>query len=483
MYRRKTQGWVKHLDFIIIDCLCLNIAFFFAYALRHKQFDLYQNIYYRNMAMIMTVFAVLVAIFFNSFKNILKRGAYKEFVATLKHAAILEAFIMVYLFSSQLGDVYSRITLYLQFPIYLFSSYILRLLWKKFVIANMAKTGNKTLLIIAADRNVDAVVSKMTSNNYGMFTLVGAVVLDNNRIGEKICDVPVVADYDSASEYVCRQWVDEVLIVLPHKMEYPQELVEDLQQMGVTVHITVSHMPMPEGKKNHLEQLGDYMVLTSSMNYASFGQIFIKRIVDILGSIIGCVVTILLTLIIGPIIFIKSPGPIFFKQTRVGYNGKKFKMYKFRSMYMDAEERKKELMEQNRVKDNLMFKMDFDPRIIGNRIDKNGKPRRGIGDFIRRTSIDEWPQMFNVLKGDMSLVGTRPPTEDEWEKYRLHHRARLAVRPGITGLWQVSGRSSITDFEKVVKLDTQYINEWNIGLDMKIMLKTVGVVLKKDGSM
>ncbi|MBO5561173.1 MAG: sugar transferase, partial [Firmicutes bacterium] len=169
--------------------------------------------------------------------------------------------------------------------------------------------------------------------------------------------------------------------------------------------------------------------------------------------------------------YIASPGPIFFSQQRVGKNGKLFKIYKFRSMYMDAEERKKELMEQNKVKDGMMFKMDKDPRII-----------KGIGHVIRDLSIDEFPQFWNVLKGDMSLVGTRPPTLDEWEKYELHHRKRLAIKPGLTGMWQVSGRSNITDFEEIVKLDTQYIEEWSISLDIIIILKTILVVLKKEGS-
>lgn len=128
-------------------------------------------------------------------------------------------------------------------------------------------------------------------------------------------------------------------------------------------------------------------------------------------------------------------------------------------------------MEQNNIEDGLMFKMDNDPRII-----------KGIGDFIRKSSIDELPQFWNVLKGEMSLVGTRPPTLDEWEKYQFHHRKRIAIKPGITGLWQVSGRSNITNFEEIVKLDVSYIMNWSIFLDVKILLKTVWVVLKREGS-
>ena len=140
-------------------------------------------------------------------------------------------------------------------------------------------------------------------------------------------------------------------------------------------------------------------------------------------------------------------------------------------MYMDAEERKKELMARNKIADGLMFKMDDDPRII-----------KGIGHFIRDYSIDELPQFINVLRGEMSLVGTRPPTVEEYEKYDYHHKVRLAIKPGITGMWQVSGRSNITDFEEVVKLDASYITNWTLGLDFKILLKTVKVVLQRDGA-
>lgn len=146
-----------------------------------------------------------------------------------------------------------------------------------------------------------------------------------------------------------------------------------------------------------------------------------------------------------------------------------FRIYRFRSMVRDAEQRKESLLSPNKVRGN-MFKMDDDPRVIP-----------GIGHFIRRTSLDEFPQFYNVLKGDMSLVGTRPPTVDEYEAYSFAHKKRLAMKPGITGLWQISGRSDITDFEEVVKLDSQYIDEWNIEMDIKIILKTLLVVMERRG--
>ena len=240
---------------------------------------------------------------------------------------------------------------------------------------------------------------------------------------------------------------------------------------------------LPSGNKRIVERLGGYTVLTSTLNYVTPAQAVLKRGMDIAGGIVGCLITGIMFVILAPMIYISSPGPIFFSQVRVGKNGKRFRIYKFRSMYMDAEERKKELLKENRVKDGRMFKLEWDPRIIGSRRLKDGTIKKGIGNYIRDWSLDEFPQFFNVLKGDMSLVGTRPPTEDEWEKYELHHRARLAIKPGVTGMWQVSGRSNITDFEEVVKLDLTYIREWSMKLDLKILLKTVQVVLAQEGSM
>ena len=253
--------------------------------------------------------------------------------------------------------------------------------------------------------------------------------------------------------------------------------------MGITVHVRV-RVPAELSNYQYVfdKQLGHH-VLTVSTTYITMYQAFVKRAIDILGGIVGCIFTGILTIILAPCIYIASPGPIFFSQYRIGKNGKKFKIYKFRSMYMDAEERKKELMAQNKISDGLMFKMDFDPRIIGNKVLPDGTRKTGIGQFIRKTSLDEFPQFFNILKGDMSLVGTRPPTVDEWEQYEPHHRARMAFRPGLTGLWQVSGRSNITDFEEVVKLDTKYIDEWSLGVDVKILVETVKSVFANDGAM
>lgn len=483
MYRKSAQGWFKHLDFIILDVICLHIAFVIAYAIRHGVSNPYAIPIYRNIAFVMTGIDILVIVFFETLKNVLKRGYYKEFSMTVKHTCLVELLIIFYLFSIQSGEQYSRTTLIMLGVIYALLTYPVRVLWKLYLEKKRGAGGKRSLIIITSDALVDRVIRNIKNHNYEGFNLTGIAVIDRDLKGKVIDDVPVVANQENVVDYVCREWVDEVFINLPKSEFYPETLAEQFIQMGVVVHMKIAKTSNLTGQKQFVERLGNYTVLTTSINYANTRQIFLKRGLDILGGLVGCLITGILFLILAPMIYIESPGPIFFTQTRVGKNGKKFKMYKFRSMYMDAEERKKELMAQNRVKDGMMFKLDWDPRIIGSRQLPDGTVKKGIGNFIRDWSLDEFPQFINVLLGDMSLVGTRPPTVDEWEKYNLHHRARLAAKPGVTGMWQVSGRSNITDFEEVVKLDTQYITEWDMGLDVKILLKTVGVVFKREGSM
>jgi exopolysaccharide biosynthesis polyprenyl glycosylphosphotransferase len=198
-------------------------------------------------------------------------------------------------------------------------------------------------------------------------------------------------------------------------------------------------------------------------------QLFLKRCLDIVGSLAGLFITGLMLPFIAPAILFESKGPLFFGQNRVGANGRIFKCWKFRSMFIDAEERKKDLMAHNEMK-GAMFKIQKDPRVTK------------VGNFIRKTSIDEFPQFWNVLKGEMSLVGTRPPTPEEVAKYENWHRKRICIKPGITGLWQVSGRNKIKNFDEVVRLDIRYIEEWTLWLDIKLLAKTSWVVFARRGA-
>ena len=483
MYRKDSEGWLKHADFIVLDLICLQLAYVLAYAISGYGCNPYKILIYRNMAVFLELADLVVIFAYGTMKSVLKRGYYQDFVVTLKHSVMVGVLAVLYLFLIQQGQDFSRLTLILTTFIYLGISYIVRELWKRILRKQMKDGGERKLLIITSKDAVERVVLNMQKNNYARFTLAGAAVIDEDWTGKEIHGVPVVANEENAAMYVCQEWIDEVLIVCPEPVPGLPKLIEQLSETGVTIHINLAKLKSAPGKKQFVEKVGNYTVLTTSINYASTRQLILKRLMDIAGGLLGCIFTGIACVFIGPAIYIASPGPIFFAQERVGKNGKKFKMYKFRSMYMDAEERKAELMKDNKLGDGKMFKLDFDPRVIGNKILPDGTHKTGIGDFIRRTSLDEFPQFFNVLKGDMSIIGTRPPLISETNLYELHHHARLAIKPGITGMWQVSGRSDITDFEEVVRLDKEYIENWNIGMDIKILLKTVLVVFKKDGSM
>ena len=483
MYRQKSKGWYKHKDFIFMDLCCIVIAFILADWFRHEAIiNLYTDEIYRNTIIFIVLLDLCVSVVSESYKGVLKRGYYLEFNAVLKQTIIAELGTGLYLFSIDNGHNFSRIVLYLMGIIYTGLTYLTRILWKKHLKSKMAEEGEHSLYIVTNENSAEDVIRNVRENNYNLYDINGLVIIDKDMTGSWISGIPVVAELKDASAYICQKWVDEVFINVDEDYPFPQELMDELLEMGMVVHQNLAKIKNMQGQKQMIETVGGYTVLTTSMNFATDRQAFAKRTLDIVGGLVGCILTGIIYIFIAPAIYISSPGPIFFSQVRIGQNGKPFKMYKFRSMYMDAEERKAELMAQNKMSDGRMFKLDFDPRVIGNKILPDGRKKTGVGKFIRKTSLDEFPQFWNVLKGDMSLVGTRPILQDELEQYELHHRARIATKPGITGMWQVSGRSNITDFEEVVRLDTEYITKWNFGLDIKILLQTVKTVLKREGT-
>ncbi|MBE5937555.1 MAG: sugar transferase [Lachnospiraceae bacterium] len=265
--------------------------------------------------------------------------------------------------------------------------------------------------------------------------------------------------------------LDQIYIIQKreHDLDVIQKYIDMCIEMGVTCRVIVDYYKRRKAS-SYVSSIGTYPVITyHTISLNSYERI-IKRLTDIISGFIGIVMSSPIMLITAIAIKLDSPGPVFFKQTRVGQNGRLFKIYKFRSMYIDAEERKKELMAQNEIEGGIMFKMKDDPRITR------------VGKIIRKLSVDELPQFFNVFGGSMSLVGTRPPTVDEVEKYERNQWRRISIKPGLTGMWQVNGRSNVSSFEDIVRMDTEYIDNWNLWLDLKIILKTVAVVLKHEGS-
>lgn len=469
MYLSTKGRFSKHIDFILLDIICMEVSFVIAYFVRHGNLVLFDNKSYRAAMIILIVLNLATCYVFNSMQDVLKRSKQLEFYATIKQVIFTTLFLVLYLFVTKTSDDVSR-NVIIVFPlIYLVLSYIVRLIYKAILKKILKNKTNRQFVIITLKDRCERLIDKI-KNTVNDITVKGIILLDANDIKE-VSGIKVVSDNENIFKYLQTEYVDEILISIGDFDA--KDLIKKLSLMGIVLHVEYNGIDDLVGSNNKLivENIANTTVVTSTINTISPLQLFVKRFMDIVFGIIGTIITLILTIFIGPIIKCKSKGPIFFVQDRVGRNGKVFKMIKFRSMYLDAEDRKKELANQNENKDQMMFKIENDPRII-----------KGIGEFIRKTSIDEFPQFINVLKGDMSVVGTRPPTLDEWNKYDLHHRARLAIKPGITGLWQVSGRSEIKDFEEVVRLDTEYIKNFSLWKDAAIIFKTIKVVFSRRGA-
>ena len=486
MYKKLSKDSIRVFIFTVLDLLCLHIAFFTAFILRHRTGNPYSIEIYRYMALFMTLADIITVYLTSAYKGVLYRNKYDELKATIKHITIVLSLSVLFLFSMQYAQDYSRITFFVMSAIYFVISYFAKLILKKILRNNISENERRSLLIAVAEADAEKVINNIRSDVTKEYSIHGIVLLDRetDRVGKELFGVKVVSELENIPQYVTKNTVDEVLVIPAADLSVPQNILSELSKTGVVIHINISFPEKMYGNTRLIEKVANtYTVTTICMNSASDLEMLIKRVADIIGGLAGCIVTGILCIFLAPAIKLASPGPLFFSQERIGKNGRVFKMYKFRSMVTNAEELKAELESENKIESGLMFKIDFDPRVIGNKVLPDGTHKTGIGEFIRKTSIDEFPQFLNVLTGSMSLVGTRPPTLNEYKEYSLHHKARLAIKPGITGMWQTSGRSEITDFEEVVALDTEYINNWSLGLDAKILLKTVKSVIKHDGAM
>ena len=480
MYRKKNSEWLKHLDFEILDIICLEIAFMVAYFFRHVGLNFYMAKLYMRLCIVLVVIDIAVLFFTNNYKGIIQRNHWQELIAVAQHITVVEFLLLLFEYLAQETAILSRTVFLVSWWLAIALCFICRCTWKNFVRKRvMSEKNQASMLLITTENRLGELAAKLRQKNYREFRIGSVSILDDNAYGKDNiieANIPIIYGKDTLLEYIRQNVVDEVFIDVYQDKKQLTELTDIFLQMGIVVHVGMGFLP--ENLPNaFMDRIGEADAITASINTATGWQLSVKRITDIVGAVVGLAIMGVAFIFVAPIIKRQSPGPVFFKQKRVGKNGRTFYIYKFRSMYVDAEERKKELMAQNEMQ-GLMFKMDNDPRIIGS---EKG-PGKGIGNFIRKTSIDELPQFWNILKGDMSLIGTRPPTVNEYEQYDLHHKIRLSMKPGLTGMWQVSGRSDITDFEEVVRLDTEYIEHWTIGLDLKILFKTIKVVFEGEGS-
>lgn len=409
---------------------------------------------------------------YDTYSKAFKRGLFEEVIVVIKINSLLAVSLTVAMYIFQEGASYSRLFFCLFFFFNILITYILRQYYKVLLLTvyKKSKSSYKIMIVSTSDKIKDVLKSFHNENNWE-YQITYLTILDSFMVGQQIDGFKVKADQDTMYEIAKKEALDGVFIYLSEKFSRSldmEDIVTEFQNMGITVDLSINTFGI-KLHENILRQMSGYPVLTFSTKSINKSQVILKRTIDIIGAMIGCIIMIFLFIFIAPAIRFESKGPIFFSQIRIGKNGRRFRIYKFRSMYLDAEERLAELIQYNEVNEH-MFKMKNDPRVTK------------VGKFLRNTSLDEFPQFFNVIKGDMSLVGTRPPTESEFLLYQGYHKRRLAMKSGITGLWQVSGRSNITNFEDVVKLDLEYIDNWSLAMDLKILLKTLKVIMIRHGS-
>ncbi|MGN0916276.1 MAG: sugar transferase [Succinivibrio sp.] len=419
----------------------------------------------------------VITLFTNLFTGInhgfLYRTVYKEISKVFIIVCVIITGIILLLFWFHILTDSKRLIFCYFAVIFFFTDLAVRLLIRDFVLKvfNKSKFSSK-VLVVAEGAKVRSVVRLLDKTFVWSKSIVGICLEDGAKKDQKIRNKKAVCSYSELLSYVTKNGVDEIIISLnDENLSKIKGDLSQIEEMGVRVSFTINlelfdYLP---SSFIRYEKYGPLQFICVSRHYLSYRKIFAKIFLDYLGGFVGIIIFGIAYLIMAPIIKLDSKGPVLFKQPRVGRNGRIFNCYKFRSMVTDAEELKKKLMSQNEMS-GLMFKMENDPRITK------------VGRFIRKTSIDELPQFINVLKGDMSLVGTRPPTLDEYSRYEPKHKARVSMSPGLTGLWQVSGRSDIKNFDEVVALDMQYIDNWSIWLDIKIILKTVLMVLVGSGA-
>ena len=456
---------------LFVDLLSISASYVIAILLRYHKFSRVMEPELHFLVYIcFLLFCTIYSFILDWNRDFLIRGTFVEFVAVLKFNLFMALAVASFLFMIQRGAQFSR-SVWGYFAVFdMIIVWSVRLLMKKLMRIYFTSQSNIVkIMVITKDAILDKTVSRLKQNLDIEYEIVALACVDADRKGVIIDGVKVTAGGSDMLEIARQMPLDEVFVNLPDEnQDVVKRIIYELESMGIACHYNIDIIDRPQ-KEIRVGKFAGYTVVTYSINHFDYRRMIIKRLMDIIGGLVGLVITGIVTPFVALAIKLDSPGPVFFAQTRIGKNGRRFKIYKFRSMYIDAEARKKELEKSNEMQ-GLMFKMENDPRITK------------VGKFIRKTSIDELPQFYNIVKGDMSLVGTRPPTEDEFEKYNSHYRRRISMTPGLTGLWQVSGRSEIVDFDDVVKYDLEYIDNWTLGLDIKILFQTVWVVLTGKGS-
>ena len=439
------------------------------------------SIEFRDGDLIMAWNAVLGMILFLIFANNYFMGKFgfyseKRFPSNLEMSKNL--FIVVFLDFALLSAgafligirPFSRVFV-ISYALVALLSFILTRVLLNYYLDNRARTAfnSRQILLVGNCERVKAVAEALENQPSWGHQVAGylQVIGDSKPLD---IGVPVLGSLTDFHHVLFEREIDEVIFALPKGSPVAlEQYLSKCEKIGIQVRIVPATFDLvhPTLKLENIQSIPT-LSYYNGLTAAASGLLY-KRILDLSAGFFGFLAFLLLYPIVGLAIKLESPGPVLFKQPRVGRNGRIFNLYKFRSMVADAESRKAVLLKESEM-NGPMFKMKNDPRITR------------VGRFLRKTSLDEFPQFINVLKGEMSLVGTRPPTPGEVKLYSDWHRRRICTKPGITGLWQVSGRNEIDDFREVVKLDLQYIDHWRFLNDIMILWKTFWVVLARKGA-
>ena len=474
MYKKRRH--LERLYICLVDLAIIVISLFVAGLIRHKSFAAYSKA--ENITEMLWLFATIhIALYFvlNIYSGIFRRNKYQELLLCLGYTMALIGCAMLVTFGVKIRLFKSRLVFgYFIVCTSFLMAFFHSLYRNRARLPFLGKKNARNILLIAETDKVPVLINKLAVSKEFTWNIVAIVLTDDkDTVALQPYNTPILkVNTDEFYEFCTQNAIDEVMVssnLLLGDQQLLSKLILFFEQMGVVTDVCLDTMEPKIKGARQVYNLEGYPVIAYSSRLYDYRMLVLKRTIDIIGGFVGLIITGIISIFLVPAILIDSPGPIFFTQDRVGMNGRVFKIFKFRSMYKDAEQRKKELEEQNEM-NGLMFKMENDPRITK------------VGKFIRKTSLDEFPQFWNVLKGDMSLVGTRPPTVDEYMQYNAYQKRRISFRPGITGLWQVSGRSNIKDFDEVVRLDLKYIDEWSLMLDIKILFKTVWIVLHGSGA-
>lgn len=345
---------------------------------------------------------------------------------------------------------------------------LFKLLFYK-IMRYLRKIGRNTRnVVIIADASAKPFIkSFINSKDWGY--RINAIISPDSKLSKLHKNTHIIRNQDDIFKKIVLRGVDDIFYCMPISDAHynVEKIIAEAEQIGISVHIMQEEFFEFINENDILSPKFDHSFITHQTTPTKYLSLKLKEIFDILFSAFILVLTSPIMLFISGLIKLEDGGPIFFKQERVGQNGRRFVCFKFRSMIPDAEKLIEELQEKNES-DGPTFKIENDPRIT-----KTGR-------FLRKTSLDEFPQFINVLKGEMSVVGPRPPLLSEVKQYQKYQLRRLSMKPGITCIWQVSGRNSIS-FVEWMKMDLDYIDNWSISLDIKIIFKTIGVIFKADG--